>query len=166
MKGDAMNPSYFRIKLPESQAAERLCYWIDKTPKESIKSTFAQSVANSFDDQGQRKGSCLYVYENEGWTVFEDLTGDFLSVPAASWQSFAGQDELVAAGYNDSEQFGQLIVITDGVIQKEFLENLATPENNVNNGDKFKEIKKWTDAAAFVDDDNIVYSDMGTVMIF
>ncbi len=161
-----MNPSYFRIKLPEKIAVERLCRWMDKTPKETIETSFSQSIAHSLDENGQWKGGCLFVYENEGWTVFEDLSGGFSGIPAESWQSLAESDEFMMAGYNNAVPYGELIAITGGVVQKEFLEDLSTPEANVNNGDMFQEVKDWTGAAGVVDDDGIVYSEQGTVMIF
>ncbi len=161
-----MNPSYFRIKLTIKEATERLCKWIEKSPKETIESTFAQSVAHSLGDKGEWKGSCLYTYENEGWAVFEDLSGGFSAIPAESWLGFAEGDELVVAGYNDSTMYGELIVIKDGMVQKEFLEFIDTPQENVNRGDMYTEIKDWADAAQFVDDDEIVYSDNGVVIVF
>lgn len=77
-----MNPSYFRIKLPIDQAVQRLCGFEGKTPKETILCRPTQAVSHCIDEKKQWKGSCLFVYENKGWTVFEDLSGFYAGMPA------------------------------------------------------------------------------------
>ena len=62
--------------------------------------------------------------------------------------------------------YAELIVITDGVVMKKFLENDDMPEDNVNEGDGVTDIEDWADVAAFVDDDELVDSGEGTVLIF
>ncbi len=161
-----MNPSYFRIKLPMDQAVQRLCGFEGKTPKETILCRPTQAVSHCIDEKKQWKGSCLFVYENKGWTVFEDLSGFYAGMPAKAWQEFAQQEDFVAAGYNDAILYGELVVITGGVVEKEFLDDWEMPEDNCNNGDKFPEIQEWTDAADFVDNDDILYAEQGTVLIF
>lgn len=47
--------------------------------------------------------------------------------------------------------YAELIVITDGVVTKKFLENDDMPEDNVNEGDGVTDIEDWADVAAFVD---------------
>lgn len=100
-----MNPSYFRIRLNIEKAIERLCLWNDRSYKEKIETEFSKAVDVSVDENGQWKGSCLYVYENEGWTVFEDLSGGYSFIDAEQWKRFAQSDDLVVAGYNDSSYF-------------------------------------------------------------
>lgn len=160
-----MNLSYFRIKLPKEAALERLYKW-NEPPKEIIETPYGQAVDDSVGEDGQWKGSCLYMYENKGWTVFEDLSGGFSTMPASVWLSYAENDELVVAGYNDSIPYAELIIITHGVVRKEFLEDISMPEDNVNNGDMYDEINDWTEAAEFVDGDEIVVSEDGTLLIF
>lgn len=161
-----MNPSYFRIKLPWKEAVERLYHWNGKMPKEVLQTTYAHAVEQSIDENGQWKGSCLYAYENEGWTVFEDLSGFFSTIPAVSWKNFAENNDLIVAGYNDAILYGEFIMISNGVIQKEFLEIADMPEEGVNNGEKYMEINSWVDVADFVDSDEIIYSESGAVLIF
>lgn len=161
-----MNPSYFRIKLPMAGAVERLFQWNEKMPKEKIETTFSLAVDKSINESGQWKGSCLYVYEKAGWTVFEDLSGGFVGNSAMSWKAFAQNNDLVVAGYNEEIPYGELIILTNGVIQKEFLEDERLPKDNVNYGGMYSEIKEWIDVASFVDNDEIVYSEHGMVLIF
>ena len=59
-----------------------------------------------------------------------------------------------------------MIVISNGVVTKNFIESDDIPEDNINEGDGVEDIEDWTDVASFVDDDEFVYSDEGTVFIF
>jgi len=161
-----MNPSYFRIKLPKAESIKRLCDWNSKMPKEAIETTLGNAVTVSLNENGQWKGSCLYVYENDEWTVFEDLSGGYSDIPIESWKNFSGNYDLVVAGYNDAVIFAELKIISNGMIQKDFLESMVIPEDDVNIGALPAGIDSWTDVAAFVDDDEIVYSEHGTVLIF
>ncbi|MGN0390582.1 MAG: hypothetical protein ACI4L2_07185 [Wujia sp.] len=54
-----MNPSYFRIDI-------------------------------SLDEMGQwKKGACLFTYEKDGWTIFEDLKGSYSDFEGEDWFPFA-----------------------------------------------------------------------------
>ncbi len=161
-----MNPSYFRIQLPKEKAIERLYKWDHCMPKEIIKTDSSHSVQVSLGSNGQWKGICLYVYEKRGWTVFEDLSGGYMAIPAETWKEFAEKDNLVVAGYNDAICFAELVVIIDGAIKKEFLEDMDNPEENVNYGELPEKIDSWIDVADFVDKDTLVYSEKGDVYIF
>lgn len=160
-----MNPSYFRIKLSKEAAIQRLCAWSGTGVKESIETDYDNAVDVCLDENSQWKGACLYVYENEGWTVFEDLSGGYAAIPADSWQRFAQNDNLVVAGYNDAILYAEMIVITQGIVRKEFMEDMDAPEENVNIGEEYTEIESWEDVAGFVDADEYVYSDEGTVLV-
>ena len=52
-------------------------------------------------------------------------------MPAKAWQEFAQQEDFVAAGYNDAILYGELVVITGGVVEKEFLDDWEMPEDIV-----------------------------------
>ena len=164
-----MNPSYFRIKLSQNEAVERLCKWTGKVPKESIETSYRDAVSSACKD-GQWKGRAVYVYDNEGWTVFEDLSGGFTEIPAEDWLRFAGKESLVVAGYNDALIVAELIVIENDTIVRDFFEYIDDPESYRNIGalpfESEHPIKSWVGVAGFVDDDAIVFSDKGTVLIF
>lgn len=162
-----MNPAYFRIKLNKEDAIRRLCDWNGRMYKESIQTTYLKAVDVSTDQNGQWKGSCLYVYENNGWTVFEDLSGGYSFIEVDSWKRFAQMDEVLFAAYNDAMLYAEMIAITDGVVIKYFVEDFDMPEENVNEGDGIADIEQWTDVANFMDQDEI-YSmeDEGVVLIF
>ena len=95
-----MNTSYFRIKLSKPEAIERLCSWNGSGWRERLETDFSSAVDLSLDETGQWKGSCLYVYEKNGWTVFEDLSGGYSSLEAEQWKLFAQKDEALFAGSN------------------------------------------------------------------
>ena len=102
----------------------------------------------------------MFAHEANGWTVFDDYTGYLGGLPAERWISLAGDDELVFAGYNDAIPYGQLIVVREGRIVREFLHDLQDPSNNVNHGrlelERSTLIDDWVDAAWFVDSDELV----------
>ena len=161
-----MNPSYFRIKLDMEDAIQRLCDWTEAKYKERIETDYSNAVHVSLDKNGQWKGSCLYVYENEGWTVFEDLSGGYSFIDAKDWMKFAGEHEFIFAAYNDAIIYSEMIAIVDGKVIKNFIECDDMPEENINEGDGIKDINNWMDVEDFMDDDAFFYSDEGVVLIY
>ena len=160
-----MNPSYFRIRQNLDKAVERLCNWNGSVFKERIETDYSRAVDVSLNEKGQWKGGCLYAYENEGWTVFEDLSGGYSFIEPKQWKEFAGNDELVFAAYNDAMLYAEMIVIEHSTLTKHFVECADIPEENVNEGDGVPGIETWIDVASFVDADDLVYSDKGVVFI-
>ena len=161
-----MNPSYFRIKSSMEEAVKRLCLWNGTDCKERIETEYSRAVAVSLNENGGWKGTCLYVYENDGWTVFEDLSGGYSFLEPEQWKKFAGTDELIYAGYNDAVIYAEMIIIQNGSVSKYFMECDDAPEYNVNEGDGIADIENWISVASFIDHDDLVYSDQGVVLIF
>ena len=159
-----LNLSYFRINIEQNDAFERLCRWLGKEPKESHSVTLSEAV-DAATDGDVWKGAAVYMYYNEGWTVFEDLSGHFSFISAESWLSFAAGDDVLVAGYNDAILCAELVIIEKGVVKREFMEIADDPEAFLNKGDE-PQAESWLDIASFVDDDDIVYSDTGTLLIF
>lgn len=161
-----MNPGYFRIKRDMDEAVERLCIWNGSAFSERIETDYSGAIDVSLNEGGQWKGSCLYAYENDGWTVFEDLSGGYSFIEPEQWKAFARTDELVFAAYNDAMLYAEMIVIEKGVLTKYFLECGDVPEENINEGNGVPDIEDWMDAASFVDNDDLAHSDTGVVFIF
>lgn len=159
-----MNPSYFRIKTDLESAISRLERWNKKDFIERKQVEYSQAVDESLDENGQWKGSCLYAYENEGWSVFEDLSGFYTSIPAESWLSLASNSDLIVAGYNDAMPYGEMIVIREGEVLKEFWD-YPIENDLVNFGDGYPEIESWEDVIDFIEEDNIIYSEQGILLI-
>ena len=102
-----MNPSYARIRLPLAQAMERFS---NMHPNELAPATEVSSLeaVDLAVENGVWRGGAKFVYENDGWTVFEDLSGHLGGRSAASWLEFAGDDDFVfsaASGDLDIETF-------------------------------------------------------------
>lgn len=159
-----MNPSYFRIKTDLESAINRLENWNKKAFFEKQQVEYSEAVDKSLDENGQWKGSCLYAYEEEGWSVFEDLSGFYTSIPAESWLVFSGNYDFVFAGYNDAMPYGEMIVISGGEVLKEFWD-YPIENDLVNLGDGYPEIESWEDVIDFIEEDDIVYSDEGVLLI-
>jgi hypothetical protein len=161
-----MNPSYFRIKLPLEEAKKRLCdWWGVSEPQEPVKTDSTNAVRLACTESGMWRGGALYFYQSDDWTVFEDLSGGFSSIPGSSWLDFAKQDSFVFAGYNDSIPYGELIVIEKGQIVREFVDVPDEPDENRNIGKLTQEeeepIQSWIDVASFVDEENLAFSEEG-----
>ena len=67
------------------------------------------------------------------------------------------------AGYNDAIGYGELIVIRDGKVAREFLYDAENPQCNVDNGSlpEVDPLRTWIEVASFVDDDPIAFSENG-----
>lgn len=166
-----MNPSYFRINISKLAATNRFARWLLSPELEPPKEvSLMDSVTLACDESGQWRGASLYFYEKNGWTVFEDLSGHFTGVPAEHWMEFAQLNDFVLAGYNDAIGCAELIVISNGGIIREFLDDADDPEVGVNIGlyeaSGIEPIENWTDVARFVDNDDLIFSDRGWLWVF
>ncbi len=98
-----MNPSYFRIKVNMKEAVERLCIWNGSDCKEWIETGLSDAVDVSLNENGTWKGTCLYVYEKDGWTIFEDLSGSYSFLEPDEWKKSFGSP----AGAKGDEEPGE-----------------------------------------------------------
>jgi hypothetical protein len=165
-----MNPSYFRIRLPKSDAMARLASWTNAPELEPPREVaLSDAVKLACDENGHWRGSALYLYENRGWTVFEDLSGYCSYIPSDSWLSFAQYDDFVFAGYNDAIAYGELIVIENGAVVREFLYQGDDADDNVNRGilvgSAIEPMESWIQAARFIDDDDLAFSENGLLWL-
>lgn len=167
-----MNPSYARIRLPIVDAMPRFSEWIGLPQLATPKKLKSNDVVGAACKNGVwRSLVAVFIYQSGEWTVFDDLTGHLASFSADQWRTFAGRNELYFAGYNEAVPYGQLIVVRAGRVIREFLDDQQDPQNNVNRGklpfEKESPIKDWTDAALFVDEDDIVLpTDQGLLWMF
>ena len=169
---EPMCPSYLRIRLPLAEALKRFADWIALPALGPPQKTAWNKVNDlACKDGDWRCNVVLFIYESGDWTVFEDQSGYLSTFTSDKWLKLAGRDELVFAGYNDSNSSGHLIVIQQGQIVREFLDNTASPQSPVNRGrlgfEGDNPINDWIGAASFVDDDEIVISpDYGLLWMF
>ena len=164
--------SYARIPAPLPRALERFAAWIalpELEPPRRCRSRDAFDVACIGN---QWRGVAVFAHEANGWTVFDDYTGYLGTLPAERWIGLAGDDELVFAGYNDAIPYGQLIVVREGRVVREFLHDLQDPSHDVNHGrlelERATLIDDWVDAAWFVDSDELadLGANEGTLLLY
>jgi hypothetical protein len=164
--------AYVRIPAPLPRALERFAAWIalpELEPPRRCRSRDAFDVACIGDEW---RGLAVFAHEANGWTVFDDFTGYLGTLPAERWIGLAGDDELVFAGYNDAIPYGQLIVVREGRVVREFLQDVQDPSHDVNRGrldlERAVPIDDWVDAARFVDSDELadLGADEGTLLLY
>ena len=167
-----MVAGYARVPLPIDEAIQRFRAWIglpELEPPRRVRSRESFDLASNGDEW---RGVAVWVHAANGWTVFDDYTGYLGSLPARRWIALAGDEELVFAGYSEGVPYGQLVVVRDGRIVREFLHDLQDPSHDVNRGrlelERAKLIDDWVDAASFVDDDELADdgADDGILLLF
>jgi len=96
----------------------------------------------------------------DGWTVFEDQSGELGGLLPRRWQSLAEKDDLIFAGYNDSIPYGELVVIQNGIVVRAFLDDENDGAARRDEGrlpqEALEPIKTWIDVASLVDEDPIL----------
>jgi hypothetical protein len=163
-----MNPSYARVRLPLGEAMERFSSHINPHELEPpTEVTLSNSVARSVDSNGHWRGGAKFIYEKDGWTIFEDLSGHLGGLSGESWLDFAGDSDFVFAGYNDAIGYGELIVIQSGAVVREFFCDTENRACNLDAGmlPEVDPLKTWIEVARFVDDDSIVFAEKGLLCI-
>jgi hypothetical protein len=165
-----MNPSYCRIHVPQAVALERFAAWQKLTQVGPLVLTDSiQAIRLACDERGMWRGNAVLVAEVGGWTLFSDLSGVLGDIPAERWREFAGSDDLVFAGYNDSIPYGEFVLIRGSRVVREFLDNPHHPKANRNFGSSDVEgepFESWVDVAGFVDADNLGFSEAGLLWVW
>lgn len=166
-----MNPAYVRLQIVREVALARFAAWLDLPELEPPTVVHWSKAVAVATESGVWRGAAFFVFENDGWTVFEDITGHLGTKTTQDWLRLAAKDALVFAGYNDSIPYAQIVVINDGQIVREFLDDEQNPSQNVNGGrlgfEDIYPIQSWVEAASFVDgDDKSESQDYGMLWIF
>jgi hypothetical protein len=117
------------------------------------------AVRLACDEVGQWKGAAVFVYEVDGWTVFEDQSGELGDILPGRWQALAEKDALVFAGYSDAIRYGELLVIENGVVLRAFMDDENDPGARRDEGmlpqENSDPIRTWIQVASLVDEDPI-----------
>ena len=172
-----MVAGYARLPLPIDEAIQRFRAWIGLPELEPPRTVQSRDAFDLASDGEHWRGVAVWVHAANGWTVFDDYTGYLGSLPARRWIALAGDEELVFAGYSEGVPYGQLIVVRDRSIVREFLHDLQDPSQHVNRGRLELErktlfrstlINDWVDAAWFVDSDELADdgADEGILLLF
>ena len=165
-----MNPSYFRIQLPLPEAQRRLASWLGLPELSGLVQTDSMCAVDlACWPGGGRRGAALFMSQVDDWSLFNDLTGGFSSTPASDWLKFAKTNSFVFAGYNDAICCGELVVIENGEILREFSDDRENPDTNLDFGrlpqEALAPIKSWIEVASFVDGDSSAFSDEGLLWV-
>lgn len=164
-----MNLSYFRINIPKEEAIERLVKWNNKNYKERIECDDRDVIGYSVDENNEWKGDCLFCYENDGWTIFEDLSGGYSEIDGKAWSGYAQDNDFIFAGSNDAIPYAEMVVIENGVIKVEFRDDPNDPDfckNVYSANNVVGELETWADVEACTMDDRLVMADRGELLIF
>jgi hypothetical protein len=130
--------TYFRIELPLEAALERLTDWQGRDSYEA-------PAESDGKEEWQTMRGALYVHHQDGWTVFDDVTGYFNFVPTESWLQFARGAGLFMAHYNSATFSAELLVIQEGKVIREVRSDQDGPNSD------------WVEIAGIVDDDPYYY---------
>lgn len=165
-----MNPGYCRLRVPKDEALQRFAVWHQLSEIGPLVPTVIESATDlACNDNGAWRGNVVFVSEIAGWTLFQDLSGCLGGIPAESWLTFAGTDDLVVAAYNDAIPYGELVMISAGTVVREFLHDPTCPEDNINNGTSnsdFEPLLTWVEVADFVDADDSGFCEAGWLWVY
>jgi hypothetical protein len=73
------------------------------------------------------------------------------------------------AGYNDSIPYAEMVVVRDGKVVREFVDDPTSPEQNVNWGvsdSEYKPFETWIDVVGFVDEDDLGFCEQGWLWVW
>ena len=163
---------YFRIRLPEAEAISRLRAWVGLNERETPGTlSYESCISATQNDDGSWSGVSLFAYHNDGWTVFDDVTGYFSFTPGVKWLEFARNDDFVKAFYYEEPEWGQLVAANNGTIVRELLIDKKRPSKSVNVGQLDSEgserITEWRGVMSFMaTDEHAIEPGYGTCLFF
>jgi hypothetical protein len=166
-----MNPSYVRLRQSKDVIMPHFIAWIKLgLISHHAEIRISDSISLSIDDEENWIGASFLVFENEFWTVIQDMTGYLATKKPEDWEKLSKGTELIFTGYNDAIPYGQFIGIENELIYRDFLHDMQDQSENRNIGEsKYEEVRfeTWDDVAAFIDDDEIgIEPDIVDVYIF
>jgi hypothetical protein len=145
-----MNPSYCRIRVPRDVALARFAAWQRLSHVGPLAATSrGEALRLACDENGRWRGHAVLASEVGGWTLFEDLSGILGGISAESWQEF--------------------VLVQDGRVVREFLDEPDDPNGNVDRGGNDatgEPFLSWIDVAGFVDEDELGYSEAGLLLVW
>ena len=149
--------SYVRLRCPLEEATARYGRWIgspEVAPPRPVQERDAVDLALA---NGEWIGLAVFIYTSELWTVIEELSGGLATQPVESWLQLAQEGDLVYAGYNDAVPYAQLIMIEQGRLIRQYLQDEQDSSEDIDVGRLPEEANEpfadWTDVMAWVEAD-------------
>jgi len=150
-----MCPSYLIISINKADATHRFIEWMKRDVIDGPRLIPYDKAVNEAVENDQWRGTAVMIYEDRGKTVFEDMTGALASFSPDEWLTLAECDDLEFIGYNDCVPYGQVLVIGNGTIIRDFLSDEQDTACNRNIGritfEDDRLFSSWNDAAYYVD---------------
>jgi hypothetical protein len=115
--------SYVRMRSPLEDAMARYGRWIGAPEVGPPRLVRERDTIDLALEGGNWLGLAVFIYASGPWTVFEELSGGLALRPAESWLELAQGGDLVYAGYNDSVPYAQLILVEQGRLVRQFLQD-------------------------------------------
>jgi hypothetical protein len=166
-----MVSSYVRIRCPLDESLVRYGRWIGQPELEPRRLVAERESIDLALEDGDWLGLAVFVYASGPWTVFEELSGGLAQRSAESWLELAQGGDLVYAGYNDSVPYAQLLVIEQGRLIRQYLQDEQDSSEDVNVGRLPEEAREpfrdWVDAMGWIeaDEDKLVRPRQGWLWI-
>ena len=163
--------SYVRLRCPLEEAMARYGRWIgtpEVSPPRLVRERDAVDLSVA---DGDWLGLAVFIYASEPWTVFDELSNGLESRPGDSWLELAQGGDLVYAGYNDSVPYAQLIVVENGRLVRQYLQDEQDSSADVDLGRLPEEAKHpfqdWIEVMGWVEEDEakLARSDQGWLWI-
>ena len=156
-----MVSTYIRMRCPLEQAMARYGRWVGTPELEPPKLVRDRDAIDLALVDGQWRGLAVFIFAADSWTVIEELSGGLAVRPAESWLELAEGGELVYAGYNNTVPYAQLIVVEQGRLVRQFLQDEQEPSEDVNVGRLADEAKQpfegWLDVMAWIEEDETTF---------
>jgi hypothetical protein len=162
---------YLRMPCPAEEAMVRYGRWIGRPELGPPRLVAERDSIDLALADGDWLGLAVFVYASGPWTVFEELSGGLAVRSAESWLELAQGGDLVYAGYNDTVPYAQLIVIEQGRLIRQYLQDEQDSSANVDVGRLPEEAKEpfrdWIHVMGWVeaDEDKLVRPEKGWLWI-
>jgi len=120
---------------------------------------------------GEWIGLAVFIYASESWTVIDELSAGLAIRPVESWLQLAQEGDLVYAGYNDAVPYAQLIMIEQGRLIRQYLQDEQDSSEDIDVGRLPEEANEpfadWTAVMAWVeaDEEKLVPPERGWLWI-
>jgi hypothetical protein len=149
--------SYVRIRCPLEDGMACYGRWIGAAEVRPPRLVADRDAIDLALADGEWMGLAVFIYGSGPWTVIEELSGGLALRPAKSWLELANGGDLVYAGYNDTVPYAQIIMVDQGRLVRQYLQDEQDSSADVDIGQLPEETKQrfqdWIDAMAWVEAD-------------